>query len=158
MAKISSAVLQEFHNKNYTIDRTVLMGLDIDHDLLVKYGEQISLPKSSNVSSLASKFHAGEVRIETGGNQAFLAVAANCASAASVKEAVATRLLQHILGQGPRVAYGNCHGKLQKASGSNAVSAINYSYSDAGLLGAYIASDAQSAGKVSRILVLLLAI
>lgn len=130
------------------------MGLDVDHDLLVKYGEQMSMPKGSGGSSPASKFHVGEVRHETGGNHTFLAVATNCSSAASVKEAVATRLLQHVLGSGPRVCYGNSHGKLQKAvanvAGTNSVSAINYSYSDAGLLGAFIASDADCAGKASN--------
>jgi predicted Zn-dependent peptidase len=51
------------------------------------------------------------------------------------------------------VKRGNGQRQLQKATssigGEHSVSAINYTYSDAGLMGAFIASDAQSAGQVT---------
>ena len=147
-------MLKDFHNKNYTADKTVLIGLDVSHDQAVKCGELLSLPKSGS-SSLPSKFSgSADLRQETGGSHAVLAIAGSAASAANVKEAVANRLLQQVLGVGPRVKRGNGQGQLQKAlgkvsGGSDAsVAAINYSYSDSGLFGAFIISEAQSAGRV----------
>ena len=147
-------MLKDFHNKNYTADKTVLIGLDVSHDQAVKCGELLNLPKSGS-SSLASKFTgSADLRQEAGGSHAVMAVAANAASAANVKEAVANRLLQQVLGVGPRIKRGNGQGQLQKAlskvsgGSDSSVAAINYSYSDSGLLGAFIISDAQSAGRV----------
>ena len=79
-------------------------------------------------------------------------MATSASSAANVKEAVATRLLQYVLGLGPKVKRGAGHGQLSKAllkiNGSPSVSSLNYSYSDAGLLGAIIACESQVAGQV----------
>eukprot|EP00093_Oithona_nana_P011108 11108.XXX_681867_683643_1 [CDS] Oithona nana genome sequencing. len=151
LGKHKPAMLQDFHTKNYTADRTVLIGLDVSHDQAVKCGELLNLPKSG-VTSLASKFvGSAEHRQVTTSGLAVIAVATGAASAANVKEAVANRILQHILGISPRVKRGNGQGQLQKAlskvNGDASVAAINYSYSDVGLLGAFIASDPQCAGK-----------
>ena len=95
---------------------------------------------------------ASDLREVTSENFAVMAVAANAASAANVKEAVANRLLQQVLGVSPRTKRGNGQGQLQKAlskvNGEASVSAINYSYSDSGLIGAFVISEAQCAGKV----------
>jgi predicted Zn-dependent peptidase len=145
-------MLQDFHNKNYSADKSVLMGLDVDHDTLISFGEKFKLAKGG-AASLPSKYHNGESRCECGGNQAFIALAAESAPATNVKEAVATMILQQVLGTGARVKRGNGQRQLQKATssigGEHSVSAINYTYSDAGLMGAFIASDAQSAGQVT---------
>lgn len=151
LGKHKPALLQDFHSKNYTADRTVLIGLDVSHDQAVKCGELLNLPKSSG-SSLPSKFvGAADLRDVTSEHYAVMAVAANAASAANVKEAVANRLLQQVLGVSPRTKRGNGQGQLQKAlskvNGEASVSAINYSYSDSGLIGAFVVSEAQCAGK-----------
>jgi len=151
LGKHKPALLQDFHNKNYTADRTVVIGLDVSHDQAVKYAELLNLPKSG-ASSLPSKFvGASDLREVTSENFAVMAVAANAASAANVKEAVANRLLQQVLGVSPRTKRGNGQGQLQKAlskvNGEASVSAINYSYSDSGLIGAFVISEAQCAGK-----------
>ena len=145
-------MLQDFHNKNYTADKTVLIGLDVSHEEAIKCGELLNLPKGGS-SSLASKFvGSADQRHVASSSLAVMAVATGSASAANVKEAVANRVLQHILGISPRVKRGNGQGQLQKAlskvNGNASVAAINYSYSDAGLIGAFIASDPQCAGKV----------
>ena len=144
-------MLQDFHAKNYTADKTVLIGLDVSHEQAVKCAELLNLPKSG-VTSLASKFvGSSEHRQVTPSGLAVMAVATGAASAANVKEAVANRILQHILGISPRIKRGNGQGQLQKAmskvNGDASVAAINYSYSDVGLVGAFIVSDPQSAGK-----------
>ena len=145
-------MLQDFHNKNYTADKTVLIGIDVSHEQAVKCGELLTLPKSAS-TSISSKFvGSADQRQITGSGLAVMAVATGAASAANVKEAVANRILQHILGISPRVKRGNGQGQLQKAlskvNGDANVAAINYSYSDAGLIGAFIASEPQCAGKV----------
>ena len=146
-------MLREFHERHYTADRMVVLGLNIDHDQAVNYGELLTMGKGSGTSAGTSQFHGGqEIRQPTGDTHTILAVATSASSAANVKEAVATRLLQYVLGLGPNVKRGACHGQLSKAvsniSSLPSVSALNYSYSDAGLLGAIIACESQVAGQV----------
>jgi len=143
-------MLREFHEKNYTADRMVVLGLNVDHEQAVSCGELLTMGKGSGVSTGPSQFHAGqELRLPSAEQTAILAVATSASSAANVKDAVATRLLQYVLGLGPKVKRGMGHGQLHKAlSKFNAsVSSLNYSYSDAGLLGAMIACESQVAGQ-----------
>lgn len=145
------AMLTEFQNKNYTSDRVFVIGLDVDHDQALKCGEALGLSKGSGGGSGPSKFLGGiDSRKALGGNYAALAVASSAAPASNLKEAMATRLLQYVLGFGPKIKRGNGTGQLQKAlskiSGVTA-SAINYSYSDAGLLGAMIMAESHVAGQ-----------
>ncbi len=149
------AMLQDFHNKNYVADRVVVLGLDLDHDLAVQAGEQLGLAKGTGGGPAASKFYPGQDMRQAGtGATAVLAVGTSAASAANIKEAMATRLLQYVLGLGPKIKRGTASGQLSKAVAKIngvSVSALNYSYSDAGLLGAMIVSDANVAGQVSKI-------
>ena len=146
-------MLQDYHNKNYTADKVVVLGLDVDHDQAVKCGELLSLGKSTGGSSGASKFLGGqEFRIPRASGTSVFAVATNAAAAGNVKDALATRLLQYILGFGPKIKRGSALGQLQKAlanvHGSHSVSALNYSYSDAGLIGAMVMCDSAVSGQV----------
>ena len=117
----------------------------------------MTMGKSTGGPARNSQFHAGqELRRPSNEKQAVLAVATSCSSAANVKEAVATRLLQYVLGFGvPKIKRGANNGKLGQAlsniNGTLAVSALNYSYSDAGLLGATIVCESQVAGQVSSV-------
>merc|ERR1712142_1368088 len=67
-------------------------------------------------------------------------------------DCMAALLLQRVLGMGASVKYGTGQGKLAQAAlaagGNAAVSAICQTYSDAGLLGAMVVTEAASAGKV----------
>ncbi len=132
----------------------VLLGLDVDHDALVRHGETLNLGKGAGPANTASKFHSGELRHDTTGYEAYVAIAAESAPGSNVKEAVANMLLQQILGTAPKVRYSQGQGKLQNAiasqSGAQTVSGLNYTYSDAGLTGAFIASDTCSLGEVSK--------
>jgi len=68
-----------------------------------------------------------------------------------VAEAMACLLLQRVLGTGPAVKYGASQGVLgqvaTQAGGNVAASGICQMYSDAGLLGGLVVSEAASAGK-----------
>merc|ERR1712142_200602 len=121
-----------------------------DHEQAVSCGEMLTMGKGAGVAAAPSQFHAGqELRHPSADQDAVLALATSASSAANVKDAVATRLLQYVLGLGPKVKRGLGHGQLHKAlSKFNAsVSSLNYSYSDAGLLGAMIACESQVAGQ-----------
>jgi ubiquinol-cytochrome c reductase core subunit 2 len=146
--------MQQFVTKNFTTEKTALVGINIPHALLAKYGELLHLETGAGSSALASKFSGGEERRETGGGLAYIALAAAAPGATSVKEALAAMLLQRVLGSGPHVKRGTGQGKLAKAAsaasaGNFAVGAIGPMYSDAGLLGAMIVAEGSAAGKVT---------
>jgi len=155
IGKHKVALLDAFHAKNYTGNRTALVGVGIEHAKLVKYAEILSLHKGAG-SDVGAKYYGGELRHESGGKHAVVIVAAETSGLANPREAVALRLLQKILGTGPRIPYATAGmGQLDKAvSGkvgsevSYAVSAINYGYADSGLFGAFVIADAGAAGKV----------
>ena len=84
--------------------------------------------------------------------QNILQVAAEAPAWTNVKEAMAAMVLQQALGASGKVKYGSGQGILHKATanigGTFAVSGLNIAYSDSALMGAFIASEADSAGKV----------
>ena len=143
-------MMREFHEKYYTMERSVLVGIDIDHENLVALGENLSLPKGKTATTPAKYAGGLTSRQATAGDVTTIAVAAEVAGWSNVKEAMATMVLQEILGGQSKVKYGGANGILSKAvasiSGSHSVSAINFAYSDVALLGAFIASDSGSAG------------
>jgi len=145
-------MLRDFHERNYTADRMVVLGLNVDHEQAVSCGEMLTMGKGAGVAAAPSQFHAGqELRHPSADQDAVLALATSASSAANVKDAVATRLLQYVLGLGPKIKRGGDHGQLNKAlskiSSVSGVSCLNYSYSDAGLLGAMIACESKVAGQ-----------
>jgi len=148
----NTTMLRDFHERNYTADRMVVLGLNVDHEQAVSCGEMLTMGKGAGVAAAPSQFHAGqELRHPSADQDAVLALATSASSAANVKDAVATRLLQYVLGLGPKIKHGGDHGQLNKAlskiSGVSGVSCLNYSYSDAGLLGAMIACESKVAGQ-----------
>jgi len=153
VGKHSSDMIRDFHERNYTADRIAVLGLNIDHEQAVNCGGLLTMGKSTGGHATKSQFHAGqELRRPSDAAEAVLAVATGVTSAANIKEAVATRLLQYVLGFGePKIKRGGNHGKLDQAlsniNGIHGASALNYSYSDAGLLGATIVCESQVAGK-----------
>ena len=82
---------------------------------------------------------------------AYVAVASQTAGAVNVAEAMSNLLLQRILGSGPSVKYGLGSGLLAQAAasvgGNSAASGVCQMYSDAGLIGALVVSEAASAGE-----------
>ena len=66
-------MMQEFHSKHYTAEKSVLVGLDIDHATLVALGEKLDLSKGG-AGSLPSKYYGGEARQSGGGSHTCIAV------------------------------------------------------------------------------------
>jgi len=153
VGKYNPAMMQEFHEKYYTMERSVLVGIDIEHEKLVALGENLCLPKGKTATAPAKYAGGLTSRQATSGNTTAIAVAAEVSGWSNVKEAMATMVLQEILGGQSKVKYGGAgNGILSKAvasiSGTHSVSAINFAYSDVALLGAFIGSDSGSAGAV----------
>jgi len=149
----STAALSSFVSKHFTTNRAALLGIGIDHVSLNKYSEFLALETGAGPSAGAATYSGGELRLETGGSMAYVALAANCPGAVSVADCLAAMLVQRVLGMGSHVKYSNGQGKLAQAaaaasSGNQSVSAIGQMYSDAGLLGAMVICEAAAAGKV----------
>merc|ERR1712055_1242632 len=139
-----TAQLSQFVSKHFTSNRAALLGVGISHNTLTKFGDLLHLESGAGPSATASKYAGGELRVETGGGLAYVALAADTAGVVNVADCMAALLLQRVLGMGASVKYGTGQGKLGQA----AVSAICQTYSDAGLLGAMVVTEAASAGKV----------
>ena len=90
----STAALQTFVSKHFTSGRSALLGIGVNHASLAKFGELLNLEAGSGPADVASKYSGGEVRAETGGALAYVAIAGNCAGAVSVGDCVAAMLLQ----------------------------------------------------------------
>merc|ERR1719470_519870 len=154
-AKVGShgpAQLSQFVSKHFTTNRAALLGVGVSHSALTKFADLLHLESGAGPSATASKYAGGELRVETGGGLAYVALAADTAGVVNVADCMAALLLQRVLGMGACVKYGTGQGKLAQAagavSGNAAVSAICQTYSDAGLLGAMVVTEAASAGKV----------
>jgi len=149
----STATLQEFVTKHFTAGRAALVGIGVPHSTLTKYSGMLTLESGSGPTSAPATYHGAELRSETGGGLTYVALAGDCAGATAGVDSVAAMLLQRVLGSGSHVKYGGGQGKLAQAvaaatSANCAVSALGQIYSDAGLLGALIVSEAGAAGKV----------
>jgi len=151
----STAALQEFVAKHFTANRAALVGIGVPHATLNKFSALFELESGKGPSS-SNSYSGGELRQETGGSMAYVALATQCAGAVNVAETVAAMLLQRVLGMGSHVKYSSGSGKLSSAvsaatSANFAVSGIGNIYSDSGLIGAMIVSDAAAAGKVVEV-------
>ena len=144
-----TADLATFTSKHFKSGRAALLGVGISHQALTKFAELLKLEAGSGPCNLASKFSAAELRTEPGGDRAYVAVASQTAGAVNVAEAMTNLLLQRILGSGPSVKYGLGSGLLAQAAasvgGNSAASGVCQMYSDAGLIGALMVSEAASA-------------
>ena len=99
-----------------TLFRATLLGVGISHQALTKYAEMLKLESGAGPSNIASKFSSAELRTETGGGMAYVALAAQTSGAVNVAETMANLLLQRILGSGSSVKYGSGSGALAQAA------------------------------------------
>ncbi|RZC36189.1 cytochrome b-c1 complex subunit 2, mitochondrial, partial [Asbolus verrucosus] len=151
LGNISSETLQHYVASNFTTGRTAVVGLGVDHSQLVNYAQGLSL-ETGEGSTTPSPYIGGEIRSDKGGNLAFVAIGGAGGALKDTKERLAFAVLQRALGIGPQVKWGTTdNGVLSKAVGGDvqyAISAVNASYSDAGLFGTLIAAPSASAGKI----------
>lgn len=147
LGKISSVALREFHEKNVNINNSAIVGVGFPMESM-EFDNSVETPE---VPIVLNKFNNDTVRVEANGDTAYIALAAE--GVARGKDAMASAVLQKILGVGTSVKWGNGSGLIQKAvkaalgDAPHGVNALNYNYEDTGLIGAYLAVDSASAGK-----------
>ncbi|XP_063228830.1 cytochrome b-c1 complex subunit 2, mitochondrial isoform X2 [Bacillus rossius redtenbacheri] len=153
VGKHSSETLQHYTRSLLTAGRTAVAAVGLPHGQLVAFAQNLGLDDGAGPAS-PTRYFGGEIRKEKLSDMAHVAVAAEGASLANQKEALAFAVLRYALGAGPATKWGSSVSPLYKAaagaSGSEsfAVSALNVSYSDAGLFGFVASAPAEVAGKV----------
>jgi len=100
VGKHTPEILQSYVAANLRADNAAVVGVGIAHDRLVAYAQSLALKAGQSAPVAASKVNGGEIRLETGGSLAFVAVAATGASLADTKKMIAFALLQRFLGVG----------------------------------------------------------
>lgn len=146
--KIKNTHLQEFTAKYLTSDRCVVVGVGIDHQLLVGYAHSLSLVAGQPVTTPPSKFTGGQLRVEEAGDLATVAIATQGAASSNRKEALAFAILQSIADDDKSV-----NGSFIKAVGNSLskplkLNPLNLSYSDTGLFGVLLTAKGNEIGKV----------
>lgn len=152
VGNISPECLQSFVANNFTSDRATVVGIGIDHNLLLAYAKSLAL-ETGNSSPAPSKYIGGQLRVDKSGGLATVAVATQGASLANQKEAIAFAILRNVAGTGPVVNNGSATAALEKVvagalKNPYEFTAFNASYSDNGLFGFLLTADAREAGKV----------
>jgi len=148
---ISPEDLQSFVSNNFTADRATVIGVGIDHDLLVGYAKSLQLEGKSSPNT-PSKYNASQLRVDKSGELATVAVATQGASLANQKEAVAFAILRNVAASGPVVPFGSPTAALEKVvdaalQNPYELNALNASYSDNGLFGFVLQANAREIGK-----------
>ena len=92
--------LNAFVTANLRADNAAVVGVGIQHDRLVAYAQQLSLKAGQAPSLPASKVHGGDVRVETGGSMAYVAIGAPGAALTDAKSMLALAIAQRVLGTG----------------------------------------------------------
>ncbi|XP_073840102.1 ubiquinol-cytochrome c reductase core protein 2 [Musca autumnalis] len=151
IGKLSSETMLHYVANNFTAGRCAVVGVGVDHNALVGFAQSLELPTGGKSSSGAN-YYGGDARKDTPGNVAHVAVAGQGGAVSNPKEALAFAVLQFAIGSGPATQHGAVNGPFGKAL-SSAVgdaracfSALNASYSDAGLFGFVVSTDAQKVG------------
>lgn len=156
VGSISPEDLQSYVANNFTADRATVIGVGVDHELLVGYAKSLQL-QSKPAAASPSKYSAGQLRVDKSGEWATVAVATQGASLANPKEALAFAILRNVAGSGVVVPKGSPTAALEKvvdAALKNPYdfNALNASYSDNGLFGFVLQANAREIGKVRLVL------
>lgn len=153
IGKISPETLQHFVASNYKANRAAVVGVGVDHQLLVGYAKSLQLDSGAGTGS-ASQYFGGDLRVDKAGNFAHVAVGVQGAGWANPKEALAFAVLQQVAGVGAATKRGNPSGAIGKVVGAAlgdkpfGFSALSASYSDDGLFGFVLSADGRDIGKV----------
>jgi len=151
IGKHSDAALDAFHKKTVTAERSMLVGLNMDFSHLLDYAKSLEFETGAGPLVTDAKFFGGnDIRTEQTGGLAHIAIAADAGNPVSnLKEAAANYILKNILGNGEKVKRGTLSGKLAKGlpeGGIHAVTGFHSTAVGASMIGAFISTDAVSAG------------
>lgn len=153
VGKISSETLQHYVSQTFTAPRTAVLGQGVDHSQLVEFANCLSLENKEGPTQCPD-FHGGEIRLETSGDIAHVAVAVEGAGLKSPKDVLTLSILQYCYGDGPSTKWGTSSASLTKAvtkcvpDTPFAVSGLNINFSDSGLFGFVASAPYTVIGKV----------
>lgn len=155
VGKISSECLQHYVATKFTANRGAVVGVGIDHQLLVGYAKNLHLEEGDS-ETIASRYVGSELRVDKAGEWASVAVGTQGAALSNQTEVLAFAVLQCAAGTGPATKRGAAHGALGKVVNSTSTnpfvfSALNASYTDNGLFGFVLSGQAKDVGKVQQI-------
>jgi len=150
VGKHTSKMLHNFVSENF--GSASIVGIGLPHDQVLEFAGRFQLPKK--VSTVQpQKYHGGEIRKESGGQFAYVALALEGRGWNNPKEMIAAALLHRALGSGPRVKYGNSKGALNAATKTpieSVASGFSASYTDSGLVGAFLTASHCCIEKVTK--------
>ncbi|XP_065362252.1 cytochrome b-c1 complex subunit 2, mitochondrial [Calliphora vicina] len=153
IGKLSPETLLHYVANNCTANRCAVVGVGVDQTALVGFAQSLELASGGKSGSDSANYYGGDARKDTPSNMAHVAVAGSGGAVSNPKEALAFAVLQHAVGACAVTKRGAINGPFGKAVSSAvgdanvSFAAINASYSDAGLFGFVLSTDAQHAGK-----------
>lgn len=155
IAKLNSETLQSYIANNFTTNRAAVVGVGIDHQLLVGFAQNLAIESGAGKDTASSFNGCHDVRLDKSGSFTHVAVATQGAPLKNFKEALAFAVLQAASGIAPATKRGESQGPLAKAinqSSKSAIasSALNVSYSDNGLFGFVVSAKAGSIDKAIK--------
>uniref|UniRef100_A0A183J0C5 Peptidase_M16_C domain-containing protein n=1 Tax=Soboliphyme baturini TaxID=241478 RepID=A0A183J0C5_9BILA len=138
----SSEMLQQFSHEHLIAKSNALVGVGVEHDLLMYLASEIlSLAEGDPSKPVPAVYYGGERFQETNSSQTYFALAHHGVSLKEPKDAICQILLCRILSDKSRtVLKDGGQSRLMKAFGKYnfkpfEVSSLNYLYSDTGLFG-----------------------
>jgi len=137
IGKHTQEMLQEYVQRNFV--EASVVGVGISQDSATRLTQGLNIKKGDN-STQPSKFSAGEIRKDVGGDLAYVCLALEGVGLSDRKAALASAVAQRALGGQSRTKRGgNPGGKLAPAASEQGVaSGFSANYSDSGILGAFI--------------------
>lgn len=151
VGSLSSETLQHFFSSTFKTNRTAVVGVGIDHQILVGYAQSLALESGEGPDGLGAVVGPSEIRWDKGGNFASVAIGAPGGALKNANEALAYSILQYAAGVGPYTKRGANNGALSRQIASDGVAskALNAVYSDNGIFGLVVSGEAKAVGKVS---------
>lgn len=156
IGKYSPEQLLHYMKTYYSSGRMALVGIGVNHDDFVEMAQHWMPFASAPLAADKAKYCGGEVRVNTGGDLTYAALAVEGPSLAG-KDLLHAAVLQNILGMGPTIKYslGTSTSRLGQAVAQAttqpfAISCINANYTDNGLFGFYAITQPDEMEKVLR--------
>ncbi|XP_013068515.2 cytochrome b-c1 complex subunit 2, mitochondrial-like isoform X1 [Biomphalaria glabrata] len=155
LGKFTSEQVAQYLKTYFSAGRLALIGVGVDQQVLEDLGRTFEPYKAAGAPSQQAVYAGGEIRENSGGDLAYVAVAFSGPSQVS-SDLLPAEVLKHVLGAGPYIKYSlGTTSALGKAAakatdGPFAVSGFTANYFDAGLFGFTAVAPSQSIDKVLR--------
>jgi predicted Zn-dependent peptidase len=152
IGSISSAQLGAYADDFYTGGNITISATGVDHDALVAMVDRNfeDVPVTDKGTAPATYYGGFESRVETASAESTVAIGFEGAAAGS-DAALPVAVLAELLGGSNSVKWGSgtssnmLNGAVSGASSDATVSSFNFNYSDTGLVGVYVTSNADDA-------------